>query len=356
MPSFHVDSEVGVLQRVLLHRPGLELRRLTPSNCEELLFDDVLWVKRARQEHDVFADTLRERGVEVLYVTELLAETLKDDAARRWLLDLVIRDTDLGDAFASAVRDVLDAFDATTLATHLTGGLTVAELPPSAVRGLRAATLPPGGFVLPPLPNHLFARDTTCWIYNGVSLNPMASAARRREIVHKSDIGGVRLGIASPDDAARAYEEMQAAIGPAMTGALVEPMVDPGVEVIVGVVHDEPFGPLVMFGLGGTAAELMQDRSFRALPLTDLDVGELVRSLRTSPLLFGYRGAPPCNTGALEDLLLRVGRLAEEVPELAELDLNPVVVSPEGVVVVDARIRLTPVVPPPDVRRLRDSR
>jgi arginine deiminase len=184
VPGFHVDSEVGVLRRVLLHRPDLELRRLTPSNCEDLLFDDVLWVKRARQEHDVFADTLREQGVEVLYVAELLAETMKDDVARRWLLDLVISDNDLGGAFASAVRDVLDAFDASTLATHLTGGLTVAELPPSAVRGLRAATLPPGGFVLPPLPNHLFARDTTCWIYNGVSLNPMASAARRRETAH----------------------------------------------------------------------------------------------------------------------------------------------------------------------------
>jgi arginine deiminase len=86
-PSFQVDSEVGVLRRVLLHRPDLELRRLTPTNCASLLFDDVLWVKRARQEHDAFADTLRERGVEVLYVGELLAETVKDDAARRWLLD-----------------------------------------------------------------------------------------------------------------------------------------------------------------------------------------------------------------------------------------------------------------------------
>ena len=183
---------------------------------------------------------------------------------------------------------------------------------------------------------------------------PVALKATGAGIVHKSDIGGVRLGLGSPDDVAKAYEDMRATIGQAMTGALVEPMVEAGVEVIVGVVHDEPFGPLVMFGLGGTTAELVQDRSFRALPLTDLDVGELVRSLRTSPLLFGYRGAPPCNTGALEDLLLRVGRLAEDVPELAELDLNPVVVSPEGAVVVDARVRLAAVVRPPDVRRLRD--
>jgi acetyl coenzyme A synthetase (ADP forming)-like protein len=182
----------------------------------------------------------------------------------------------------------------------------------------------------------------------------VALKATGATIVHKSEVGGVRLGLGSPEDAAEAYEEMQAAIGPAMSGALVEPMLEHGVEVIVGVVHDEPFGPLVMFGLGGTAAELMQDRSFRALPLTDLDVGELVRSLRTSPLLFGYRGAPPCNTGALEDLLLRVGRLAEAVPELAELDLNPVLASPSGVVAVDARVRLAPVAAVPNVRRLRD--
>jgi arginine deiminase len=184
MPGFHVDSEVGVLRRVLLHRPDLELRRLTPSNCEDLLFDDVLWVKRARQEHDVFADTLREQGVEVLYVADLLAETMKDDRARRWLLDRVVDARDLGGAFAAAVREVLDTYDTTTLATHLIGGLTIAELPPSAVLGLRAATLPPGGFVLPPLPNHLFTRDTTCWVYDGVSLNPMASIARRRETAH----------------------------------------------------------------------------------------------------------------------------------------------------------------------------
>ena len=182
--SFHVDSEVGVLRRVLLHRPDLELRRLTPTNREELLFDDVLWVRRARQEHDVLADTLRERGVEVLYLADLLAETLKDGRARRWLLDLAIDSRDIGETLAGAVRDVLGDYDPTHLATHLIGGLTVAELPASARRGLRAATLAPSGFVLPPLPNHLYARDATCWIHDGVSLNQMASPARRRETLH----------------------------------------------------------------------------------------------------------------------------------------------------------------------------
>ncbi len=182
--SFHVDSEVGTLRRVLLHRPDLELRRLTPTNCADLLFDDVLWVKRARQEHDVFADTLREEGVEVLYVADLLAETLKDEEARRWVLDRAVDERHLGATLARPVRTYLDDLDPTMLATHLIGGLTMAELPDGLATGLRAATLGPHGFVLPPLPNHLFTRDTTCWIYNGVSLNPMARPARRRETVH----------------------------------------------------------------------------------------------------------------------------------------------------------------------------
>ena len=184
MTALHVDSEVGVLRRVLLHRPDLELRRLTPSNCSDLLFDDVLWVKRARQEHDAFADTLSDRGVEVLYVTELLAETVKDDHARSWLLDRVITERDLGRDLAGPVRQFFDDADPITVATHLTGGITPAELPAGLARGLRASVLGPRGFVLPPLPNHLFTRDTTCWIYGGVSVNPMAMPARRRETAH----------------------------------------------------------------------------------------------------------------------------------------------------------------------------
>jgi arginine deiminase len=184
MTTFTVASEVGVLRRVLLHRPDLELRRLTPTNCESLLFDDVLWVKKARQEHDAFADTLRDQGVEVLYVGELLAEAMKDDDARRWLLDRVITEVDLGRDLAGPLRAHLDGVDAVTLATHLVGGLTVPELPAGLARGLHAEVLDGSGFLLPPLPNHLFTRDTTCWIYGGVSVNPMAMPARRRETAH----------------------------------------------------------------------------------------------------------------------------------------------------------------------------
>lgn len=184
MTTFHVDSEVGALRRVLLHRPGLEHRRLTPSNCQDLLFDDVIWVKRARQEHDAFADTLTERGIEVRYVHDLLAETMKDEHARPWLLDRVVSARHLGIELAGGVRRWFDEADPETVATHLVGGITIGELPPEVVHGLTASALGPSGFVLPPLPNHLFTRDTTCWIYGGVSLNPMAKAARRRETAH----------------------------------------------------------------------------------------------------------------------------------------------------------------------------
>jgi arginine deiminase len=183
-PTLHVDSEVGALRRVLLHRPDLELRRLTPSNCADLLFDNVLWVQRARQEHDAFADTLRDRGVEVLYVGELLAETVKDDDARRWVFDRMITDADLGRDLAVPVRAFFDEADPATVATHLIGGITVDELPAGTARGLVTAVVGGSGFVLPPLPNHLFTRDTTCWIYGGVSLNSMAMVARRRETAH----------------------------------------------------------------------------------------------------------------------------------------------------------------------------
>lgn len=184
MTTFHVDSEVGALRTVLVHRPDLELRRLTPSNCRELLFDDVLWVRRARQEHDAFADALSEQGVEVLHVRDLLAETLKDDNARHWLLDRAVSPHDLGVDLAGEVRGFLLDLDPSSAADHLIGGLTVAEVGGCRRRSLTERVLGEGGFVLPPLPNQMFTRDTSCWIYDGVSLNRMAMSARRRETVN----------------------------------------------------------------------------------------------------------------------------------------------------------------------------
>jgi acetyl coenzyme A synthetase (ADP forming)-like protein len=198
-------------------------------------------------------------------------------------------------------------------------------------------------------------RNAAAAAAEGVKLGfPVALKALGPELIHKSDVGGVRLGLATDREVAESYREMGTRLGERMTGALVQQMAQPGVELIIGVRLDPLFGPLTMLGLGGVATELLGDRSFRVLPLTDSDAAELVRSLRASPLLFGYRGSPPVDTASLEDVLQRVARLAAAVPQLAELDLNPVIVSPSGVEIVDARVRIGPVQPSPtvDVRRL----
>lgn len=182
-----VDSEVGVLRRVILHRPDLELKRLTPTNKDALLFDDVLWVKRARQEHDAFADALAERGVEVLHLQDLLADALALPQARREVLDGTLATVQLGRALGAAVREWLDELPARELAQHLIGGIAVDELPFRSA-ALSALVPPLDGFVLAPLPNHVFTRDTSCWVYGGVSVNAMAKPARRRESLHQQAI------------------------------------------------------------------------------------------------------------------------------------------------------------------------
>jgi arginine deiminase len=179
----HVDSEVGVLRRVILHRPGLELQRLTPRNKDELLFDDVLWVKRARQEHDAFADTLAERGVEVLLLHDLLAETLAIPAARREVLRATEEHLAVGPMLSGPLFAWLDELDGDELATRLIGGVALAELP-FHTDALAERVTTADGFVIAPLPNHLFTRDTSAWVFGGVTVNAMAKAARRREAVH----------------------------------------------------------------------------------------------------------------------------------------------------------------------------
>ncbi|MGB7756211.1 MAG: arginine deiminase [Salinisphaera sp.] len=183
MSQLGTYSEVGTLRRVLVHRPDLSLQRLTPGNRESLLFDDVLWVKRAREEHDVFVDSLRERDVEVLYLQHLLAETLEDAEARRWLLERAITPGNVGVALCDEVRAYLSERPARELTDMLIGGLARAESPFSGT-GLTTEAMDGHDFILPPLPNHLFTRDTSCWIYNGVSVNPMAKPARRRETLN----------------------------------------------------------------------------------------------------------------------------------------------------------------------------
>ena len=187
MATLGVYSEVGKLRKVLVHRPDLSLKRLTPSNCEELLFDGVLWVKKARWEHDAFVDQMRSRGIDVVLVSDLLTETMKDPEARKWLLDRKVTANEQGLVFSQELRSWLNEMDAEELATYLIGGLLVRELP-ADFKSFANMIAEPADFVLVPLPNHLFTRDTSCWIYNGVSLNPMYWPARRQETMNIATI------------------------------------------------------------------------------------------------------------------------------------------------------------------------
>ncbi|WP_426712235.1 arginine deiminase [Cronobacter muytjensii] len=180
MEKHYVGSEIGQLRSVMLHRPNLSLKRLTPSNCQELLFDDVLSVERAGEEHDIFARTLRDQGVEVLLLTDLLTRTLDIPEAKAWLLETQVSEYRLGPSFASDVRGWLADLPHRELARRLSGGLTFSEIPAS-IHNMVVDTHGAHDFIMEPLPNHLFTRDTSCWIYNGVSINPMAKQARQRE-------------------------------------------------------------------------------------------------------------------------------------------------------------------------------
>jgi arginine deiminase len=178
-PPPAVFSEIGKLREVLVHRPDLSIARLTPANCHDLLFDDVIWVKKARQEHDAFVDALRERGVEVLEFGSALAETLNDATARAWLLDKRLGAVEAGTADAD-LRAWLDEMPAAQLAAYMIGGIARAELP-FPPRTLFGMTREPHQFLLPPLPNQLFTRDTSCWVGLGVFVNPMHWPARQQE-------------------------------------------------------------------------------------------------------------------------------------------------------------------------------
>jgi acyl-CoA synthetase (NDP forming)/L-amino acid N-acyltransferase YncA len=183
---------------------------------------------------------------------------------------------------------------------------------------------------------------------------PVVLKSADPELVHKSDTGGVQLDLADADAVRRAFRLVRDAGRPG-AGVLVQHQMRAPVELVAGLVHDPLFGSVVMVGLGGVQTDLLGDRALRLVPMTDLDAGRMWRSLRAAALLTGYRGTPPVDTAALEDLLLRLGRLAEDLPEVAELDLNPVLAGPDGVVAVDAKLRLAPVgaEPDPTLRRLR---
>src|SRR5256885_14410983 len=159
-PVLSVSSEVGTLKTVIVHRPDLAHDRLSPTNCHELLFDDVIWVRHARQEHDAFVDLMRSRDVEVLLVHDLLRETLEDFEARAWVLSRRVRPEEVTQVFSRELTAWLADMPADELATKLTGGITVRELPEEIVNAVGRA-LRPYDFVIAPLPNQLFTRDTS---------------------------------------------------------------------------------------------------------------------------------------------------------------------------------------------------
>ncbi len=180
----HVDSEVGLLKQVMLHEPGLELDRLTPQNCDELLFDDVMWARKAREEHRAFADRLTEKGVTVHLFRDKLGEALEIPEAREFLLDRVATAQNAGPQLVEPLKELASSVSGSDLASFMIGGILKKDLALPANISLLWSYLDDYDFVLTPLPNHLFQRDNSAFAYGGVSVNPMAKPARQRETLH----------------------------------------------------------------------------------------------------------------------------------------------------------------------------
>ncbi|MDB5819378.1 MAG: arginine deiminase [Rhizobacter sp.] len=201
-----VFSETGRLKKVLVCRPGLAQKRLTPANCRDLLFDDVLWVAQARNDHDAFTSVIGDRGVEVLEVHDLLAQTVSDSAARRWLLDRKLAPDYVDPETAAQLRPWLDELSSVQLAQYLIGGVAESDVP-FELDGLVARFNDPADMLLPPLPNTLFTRDNSCWIGDGVVLCSMYWPARRQETLlmtaiyrfHSAFAGKVKEWWGDPD-------------------------------------------------------------------------------------------------------------------------------------------------------------
>jgi arginine deiminase len=188
MTTFHVDSEVGVLEQVIVHRPGLELSRLTPQNVHDLLFDDVMWASRAREEHDAFVHKLRDKGVQVHLFSDLLATAIDEPGAREFLQEVFTTATRFGPKLEGRLDELVGQAPAETLVDALIGGVLRHDVDVEEDASLLLAYLGPNDFLLSPLPNHLFQRDNTAWVYDGLSVNPMAKAARKRETINSRTV------------------------------------------------------------------------------------------------------------------------------------------------------------------------
>ena len=181
---FHVDSEVGQLRQVILHRPGLELTRLTPQNVDDLLFDDVMWAQRAREEHDAFAEKLRQKGVKVYLFHDLLAQAIDQPGGREFLQEELTTATRFGPALDAPLDELVGNRPADLLAEALVGGVLKSDLDLPKTSSLLLEYLDDDDFLLAPLPNHLFQRDNSAWVYDGLSVNPMSKPARKRETIN----------------------------------------------------------------------------------------------------------------------------------------------------------------------------
>ena len=175
--------------------------------------------------------------------------------------------------------------------------------------------------------------------------HPVVLKIASPDVVHKSDAGGVLVGVSGDDAVASAYDDIVAAVASAQPGARVDgvsvqAMAEPGVEVIIGVSRDPQFGPLLMFGLGGVLVEVLGDVSFRVAPLTERDAAEMVREIKGYPILRGHRGGPPADLDAIERALLDLSRFVDSRPDVGEVDLNPIIAHSKGLTAVDARVVL----------------
>ncbi|MET8544375.1 acetate--CoA ligase family protein [Kitasatospora sp. NPDC004799] len=249
----------------------------------------------------------------------------------RWLAEAPPGPVEAPDCDRGAARSLIDGH----LTAHPDGGW----LDPLSTADLLAA------YGLP-LTTSVWARDEDAVVGAANALGRLghdgkvALKAYWPGQVHKSALGAVRTGLGGEADVRSVYREFTERFGPQLAGAVVQPMAAPGVELLAGVVQDRVFGPLVVLGAGGTAADVLADRSARLAPLSERDLTTMVTDLRSAPLLTGHAGAPAVDLAALRSVLARLSRLADDFPELVEADLNPVILRPDGALCVDARVRL----------------
>jgi acyl-CoA synthetase (NDP forming) len=248
--------------------------------------------------------------------------------------------------------------------------IQVGEVDTDHARGLVQAFLaehPEGGWLdpersaqllesygIPLVPQSLARSADEAVALAGAFDRPVALKAYWPELVHKTDVGAVRLSLAGEEAVRQAYEEMAKRFPDKLTGVLVQPMAEAGVELLAGISNDDVFGPMVVLGLGGIETDVFAERAARLTPLTGTDVADMLSSTKLGSLLAPHRGRPGVDETALLDLLGRISQLADDLPQLVEADFNPVIGRPDGFTVVDVRIRLVPrEAPAPFLRRLR---